>query len=462
MKIAICASEVVPFAKTGGLADVAGALPIALKKQGYDVIIIMPGYHQVDAKKFNIRKLNCDISYCVTENNIKVYFIESQQYFGRKGLYQDENGDYRDNIERFAYYCRRALHLLKEVNFSCDIIHAHDWQASLIPVYLKTVYSKDEFYSNMRTVLTIHNIGYQGIFSKEEFLKLGLDWRVFNIEGLEFYGKINILKGGIVFSDLINTVSPGYAKEIMTAEFGFGLEGLLSKRSRYLYGILNGLDYDIWDPEKDEFIISKYSLAEPEKKRPNKADLQRACNLPVLDRAPLFGIVSRLAEQKGFDILSEAIEDICKMGAQIVILGSGELKYENLLKRAAGNFSDSVSFNIRFDDPLAHKIYAGSDFFLMPSRYEPCGLGQMIALRYGNIPVVYKTGGLADTVNSKNGFLFSSYNKGDLLKAVKRAISVFSDKDKFSKLIFCAMKYDFSWERAAKEYIKLYEKAKVK
>ena len=271
---------------------------------------------------------------------------------------------------------------------------------------------------------------------------------------------ILIFKRGIAFSDIINTVSPNYAKEITTPEFGFGLEGLLIKRSRYLYGILNGLDYDIWDPQKDKHIAFNYSLLKPENKRFNKIALQRDCGLPILEGAPLFGIVSRLAEQKGFDILLEAIEDICKTGSQLVILGRGDAKYENLLKGYAGRFPDNLSFNIGFDEALAHKIYAGSDFFLMPSKYEPCGLGQMIALRYGAIPVVYKTGGLVDTVNSKNGFVFSSYNKDSFLKAIKKAASLFADKGKINKLISFAMRYDFSWENSAKEYIKLYEKAK--
>jgi len=459
MKIVICASEVVPFAKTGGLADVAGALPLALEKEGHDVVIVMPGYRQIDKEKFGIQKINHDISFCVIGNNIKVYFIESQQYFDRQGLYQDENGDYKDNLERFAYYCRRTLHLLKEINFPCDIIHVHDWQASLISVYLRTVYSGDKFFKNTRSLLTVHNIGYQGVFSKDEFLRLGLDWELFDVEGIEFYGKINILKGGLVFSDLINTVSPTYSKEIKMREFGFGLEGVLNKRSQSLYGILNGLDYSIWNPQEDNLIASKYSYLDPGRKAINKADLQRSCNLSVLSNAPLFGLVSRLAEQKGIDILSETIEDVCKMGSQIVILGVGDFKYENLLKRAAKRFPEAISLNIRFDDSLAHKIYAGSDFFLMPSRYEPCGLGQMIALKYGSIPIVFKTGGLADTVTRKNGFYFTSYSTDDLIVAVKKAISLFSDKNKFSTFVSQVMKCDFSWKKAAKEYVRLYEKA---
>ena len=462
MKIAICASEVVPFAKTGGLADVAGALSLALEKEKQDIVIIMPRYKEIDGKKFGLQRLNSGISYCLAGSKIKVYFIENEQYFNRQGLYQGSNGDYKDNLERFAYYCRRSLSLLKEINFKPDIIHLHDWQASLIPVYLKTIYSDDQFYKNTRTVLTVHNIGYQGIFPKDEFPKLGLDWNLFDVDGLEFYGKINTLKGGMVFADLINTVSPTYAKEIRTPEFGFGLEGVLNKRSSSLYGILNGVDYDIWNPQSDKFISANFSFLNPEGKAKNKEELQRLCNLPNLKDVPLFGIVSRLAEQKGFDILSEAVEEICGMGIQMVILGTGDLRYHQILEEAARKRPKNISLNLKFDDPLAHKIYAGSDFFLMPSKYEPCGLGQLIALRYGTIPVVFKTGGLADTVKAANGFIFDSYSSINLVKVIKKAIAAFLDKKKWNALISRAMKSDFSWEISSREYRRLYEKARAK
>ena len=462
MKIAICASEVVPFAKTGGLADVSGALSLALAKAGQEVIVVMPFYKDIDRKKFNIHKLSPDISYCTIAGSLKVYFIENQQYFFRTGLYQDSQGDYKDNLERFAYYCRRALYLLKEIRFQPDIIHVHDWQACLIPVYLKALYSGDKFYKDTRTVLTVHNIGYQGIFPKEGFLKLGLDWNFFDIEGLEFYGNINILKGGIVFSDLINTVSPTYSREIRTKEFGFGLEGILNKRRSYLSGILNGLDYDIWDPKKDRFIAANFSIMNIKDKSVNKSDLQRACNLPVREDLPLLGVVSRLAQQKGFDIISEAMKEICALKVQIVVLGMGEIRYTQMFKEAAKRYPNTISFHSKFDDPLAHKIYAGADIFLMPSRYEPCGLGQLIALRYGTIPVVFKTGGLADTVEPSTGFIFDSYSSTDLVKAVTTAVKTFASKKKWYSLVLQAMKRDFSWQVSTGEYLKLYEKARLK
>lgn len=459
MKIAICASEVVPFAKTGGLADVAGALPLELEKAGEDVIITLPKYKAIQDSKFKIKRVNEDISYSVIGKDIKVYFIENDKYYNRDNLYMDKKGDYPDNLERFSYYCKRTLELLKEINFKADIIHLHDWQASLIPVYLKTLYSGDLFFKDTKTVITIHNIGYQGIFPKEEFPKLGLSWDIFNMEMLEFYGKINLLKGGIVFSDFITTVSPTYSKEIQTKEFGFGLEGILSQRKDRLFGILNGLDYSIWNPETDKFIAKNFSARNIEDKYKNKKDLQEICHLPLKDDVPVIGIVSRLAEQKGFDILAEAIDKICQLDLQLVILGTGELKYHVLLEKIVKKYPRVISLSLKFDDVLAHKIYAGVDIFLMPSKYEPCGLGQLISLRYATIPIVFKTGGLADTVNSDNGFVFERYNKEDLVKTIKKAIQAFKNKGKWTILMQNAMQCNFSWQESAAKYIALYEKA---
>lgn len=461
MKILIAASEVVPFAKTGGLADVAGALPLALEELNQDVIIAMPRYKAVAGSKFAMQRLKEDISSSTIGKNIRVYFIENDSYFNREGLYGNKNGDHKDNLDRFSFFCKRTLQLLKEINFKADIIHVHDWQAALIPVYLKTVYTNDAFYEKIKTILTIHNIGYQGIFSKEEFPKLGLDWSLFALDGLEFYNKVNILKGGIEFSDLINTVSPMYSKEIQTKEFGFGLEGVLNRRKSSLFGILNGLDYSIWNPETDKFIAKNYSLDSLPDKYKNKQDLLKLCKLPQKKEVPLFGIVSRLAEQKGFDILVMAMEKICKLNLQLVILGTGDLKYHNLLEGMAKKYPKVISLHLKFDDALAHKIYAGSDIFLMPSKYEPCGLGQMISLRYGTIPLVFKTGGLADTVTKDNGFVFDVYNKEELLKAVKKAIAAFAKKEKWEKLMLKALQHNFSWKESAKKYLDLYEKAKA-
>jgi len=460
VKIAICASEVVPFAKTGGLADVTGALPLELELLNQEVIIIMPRYKTIQEPKFSIQRLKSDISYSLIGKNIKVYFIEKDLYFARDGLYTDKTGDYKDNLDRFSYYSRRTLELLKEINFKADIIHCHDWQSALICVYLKTLYMDDPFYKNSKTILTIHNIGYQGLFSKDEFPKLGLDWKYFNMEMLEFYGKINLLKAGIVFCDIINTVSPTYSREIQSKEFGYGLEGILTKRKEDVFGILNGLDYSIWNPRTDKFIIKNYSLENIEDKYKNKEDLERVCKLPRKIDVPLFGIVSRLAEQKGFDILVDAIEKIYNMNLQLVILGMGDLKYHVILENIVKKYPKIISLHLKFDDPLAHKIYAGSDVFIMPSKYEPCGLGQMISMSYGTIPLVFKTGGLADTVTEDKGFVFDKYKKEVLVKTIDKVIKAFKDKKKWQGLMRSAMQSDFSWHESAKEYAALYKKAK--
>jgi len=462
MKIAMVASEVVPFAKTGGLADVVGALPLVLEDCAQEVIIIMPRYKCITDGKFRTSRVSKDVSSTTVGKNIKVYFIENDLYFKRDGLYVDKDGDYKDNLERFAFFCRRALDLLKEIGFAADILHLHDWQSSLAAVYLKNLFGKHPFYRSMRSILTIHNLGYQGIFSKDEFVKLGLEESLFNVSGLEFYNKVNLLKGGIIFSDFINTVSPTYAKEIQTEQLGFGLDGLLRQRKSVLSGIVNGLDYYVWDPNTDIFITHNFSVQNIENKGYNKEKLQEICGLPVNKNIPVLGIVSRLVEAKGFDILTQGLDEICKMDVQLVILGTGDLKLHRILEAAAKKYPKIISLNLKFDNPLAHKIYAGSDIFLMPSRYEPCGLGQLISLHYGTIPLVFKTGGLADTINKNNGFVFTSYNKEDLLKQIKKAVLTFKDSKEWRRLIINAMGCNFSWEASAKKYIQLYVKAKEK
>lgn len=456
MDIVMCSSEVFPFAKTGGLADVTGALPLALEELGCKVKVFMPGYRQTVEGKLQIKKFTSDISYTTAGKNVTVYFIENDNYFNRPGLYGDKSGDYPDNLDRFMYFSKKTLEVLKKIGEKVDIIHCHDWQTSLIPVYLKTVYKDEPFYKETKTLLTIHNIGYQGLFPKEQFTKLGLDWSLFNMETLEFYNQVNILKGGIVFSDAINTVSRAYSREIQTKEFGFGLEGILSKRKKSLYGILNGLDYSVWNPETDKLIFKSYSAQNLEVKNKNKEHLQEICGLPKVN-LPLFGIVSRLAEQKGFDILAEAIDEICKLKLQLVILGTGDLKYHLVLERIAKEYPKLLSLHLKFDETLAHKIYAGSDIFLMPSKYEPCGLGQLISLKYGTIPLVFKTGGLADTVSADNGFIFDVYGRGPLVKTIKKAIGAYAKKEKWSGLMQRAMECDFSWVESARQYIELYQ-----
>jgi starch synthase len=454
MKIVMCASEVVPFAKTGGLADVAGALPLALEKLKEEVIVIMPKYKSVTHSEATIGK------------GVKVYFIENNKYFNRPGLYGEKTGDYPDNLERFSYFSKSALELLKKIDYQADIIHCHDWQSGLVPVYLKTLYKDKPFYKKMKTALTIHNIGYQGVFGKEEFPKLGLDWSLFNIETLEYYDKINFLKGGIAFSDIINTVSPTYSQEIMTQEQGFGMDGLLRKRRESVFGILNGLDYDLWDPAKDKFLAKKYSADSMKDKLANKAALQKECGLPVEEKIPLFGFVGRLAEQKGIDILEKVLRRVYQLGIQVVILGTGDQKYHVLLEEAAAKYPRQICLYLKFDDALAHRIYSGCDVFLMPSRYEPCGLGQLISFKYGTTVVASKTGGLADTVvdfdpagQQGNGFVFESNSREGLLEAMLRAALAFHDKKIWDTLIARCAGLDFSWQESAKRYIELYKKA---
>lgn len=457
MKIALFASEVVPFAKTGGLADVCGTLPQALKALGEDVVIIMPKYKGVEAPEFKLKKVASGV-FCSAILGLPTYFIENDTFYNRDGLYGTKIGDYPDNLERFSYFCKRGLEVLREINFRPDVVHCHDWQTALIIVYLKTLFHKDSFFAGTKALFTLHNMGYQGIFPKEGFAKLGLDKNLFSPQGLEYFGKINLLKGGILFADAVNTVSVRYSEEIQTKEYGFGLEGVLRERKNVLFGILNGLDYSAWNPGTDQCISRKFSSKNPEDKYANKDALQKLCSLPVKRDVPVFGIVSRLASQKGFDILAEAMEEFCSLGAQMVILGTGDLKYHTILEVISKKYPAVVSLNERFDDPLAHKIYAGSDIFVMPSHYEPCGLGQMISLRYGTLPIVFKTGGLADTVNERVGFVFEKYSRGEFMKAVRRALTAYKDTAHWRQMMINAMQCDFSWEESAKKYVQLFRK----
>jgi len=453
LKVAFLSSEVVPFSKTGGLADVAGSLPQALEHQKCEVVVITPKYKtvKVDGNKTKIGK------------NIWVYFIENKEYFGRDNLYGTKHGDYEDNLDRFAFYCKKSLDLLKEINFKPDIIHCNDWQTSLIPVFLKTIYKYDSFFARTKTVLTIHNLAYQGLFKKEELEKTGLGQEVYNVDMLEFYDKLNILKGGLVFSDVLTTVSPTYAKEIQTKEFGCGVEGLLQKRAGDIYGIINGIDYSLWSPQTDEKIFKKYSKKDIENKYVNKEMLQKETRMEINKNIPLIGTISRLADQKGFDLISEIIEEVLNMKVQFILLGTGEAKYHELFEEMAKKFPKETSINLRFDAVLAQRIYAGCDMFLMPSYYEPCGLGQLISLKYGTIPIVRKTGGLADTIENYdpvkgtgNGFVFTERDSKELLNAIKRPLALYENKKSWRKLVEKAMEYDFSWDSSAKEYIKVY------
>lgn len=478
MKILIASSEAVPFAKTGGLADVAGSLADEYKKMGLAPAVILPLYREIKkaSADFNIKPLNKEIAVQVgndiekgilwkgrTPQGADAYFIENEKYFGRDELYGTPEGDYLDNASRFIFYSRGTLEALKTLGLKPDIIHCNDWQTSLIPVYLKKTYRSD--FPDTATLLTIHNLGYQGIFPESDMPLTCLGWEMFNMDGLEFYGKINLLKAGIIFSDIITTVSKTYAQEILTTEHGFGLEGVLKKRENDLYGIINGIDLNYWGPLKDNFIPAKYSSKDLSGKAICKKSLKAELGLSVND-SPLIGLVTRLSSQKGLDLVIESMGEIIKAGAQIAVLGKGDDSFQSALLKCHEKYPGRISVTIGFEEALGHKIYAGADIFLMPSMYEPCGLGQLIALRYGTIPVVKNTGGLADTVSEYTasegkgtGFFLKNHSSAELLKALQKAIELYYDKKEWGRIINNAMSQNFSWRGSTKKYMTLYKKA---
>ncbi|MDD4955040.1 MAG: glycogen/starch synthase [Candidatus Omnitrophica bacterium] len=456
MKIALCSSEVFPYAKTGGLADVTGALPLALAKLGHEVKVFMPLYKKIKPQKM------CGDYGITKEGKVEFYFVKNDSYFMRDALYGTPQGDYPDNLERFSFYSRKVLELLKQLNFKPDVLHSNDWQASLTNIYLRTIYANDQFFAKTATVLTIHNLAYQGLFSREKYPVLGLPWDYFNMHCLEFYEKINLLKGGIVFSDIVNTVSPTYAKQIQTPDYGCGLEGVLREKRDKLVGILNAIDYDVWNPETDKLIYKNYSPKKLEDKAVNKKMFQKELGLKVSEDTLFLGMVSRLAEQKGIDILSDSLDYLLKK-YQIIILGMGDEKYLKILRKKAQDFKKSFSLHLTFDEKIAHNIYAACDGFLMPSRFEPCGLSQMISYKYATIPIVHRTGGLADTVvdvaKQGGGFVIDKYSSDDLSSAIDRCAKLFKDKKNWNKLLKKVSQYNFSWSEAAKHYVDMYKKA---
>jgi starch synthase len=473
LRVLICASEVVPFAKTGGLADVAGALPKALAALGHDTRVALPKYSTVDLGQEKPRKVGsvtvplggevCEIGIEISQKapGVTAYLVDSPQHFARKPLYGEP-----DDGHRFAVYCRAVLEFLRKSDWRPQVIHANDWQTGLIPVYLKRTYAGDQALGPIATLYTVHNLAYQGLFPLQVLDDIGLDASLFRPEAMEFYGQVNFLKGGLVFADLLSTVSPSYAKEILTEEYGEGLEGVLQKRSADLYGVLNGLDVDEWNPATDEFIAARYDATDPAPKAADKQALQQRLALPQRAEVPVLGIVSRLAGQKGFDLLAEVLPDLLQLDLQFVILGTGEAHYHELLSDFAKRYPQKLGLKLGFDNPLAHLIYAGSDLFLMPSQYEPCGLGQMISLRYGTIPVVRHVGGLADTVvdlnadpERGNGFSFAGKSGAGLMGAVVRALMTMQDHATWDRLVRKAMACDFSWARSAEAYVGLYQRA---
>lgn len=475
MKIIFVSSEAAPFARTGGLGDVVGSLPKGLEKLGHKVSVFMPLYGRIRRDEFKLsptggrpsvpvdNRLVTGIVHTaqLPDTNIPVYFIEKNEYYDREELYIDPSTgkDYIDNCARFSFFSRAVLETIKSMGMRPDVIHCNDWQSAMVPTYLKSLYKDDDYFKNTLTVLTIHNVGYQGLFPQEDFKFTGMDVGYYNWKQMEYYGKVNLLKAGIVFSDIITTVSKKYSEEIQTEEFGAGLSGVLKERGRDLYGIINGIDYSVWNPETDKLIPFRYGPNNLEKKKQCKNHLQKKAGLAGREDVPLIGMIGRLTAQKGIDLLVECWDKLMKLDVQLVLLGAGDKEYQETLRSLASKYSGKVSVYIGFDNQLSHEIEAGSDMFLMPSRYEPCGLNQLYSLKYGTVPIVRKTGGLADTITPSVGFLFESYSSEEMLKAVQKAVEAYKDKARWSKLMRAGMTQDWSWDKSAKMYADLYQDA---
>lgn len=476
MNVLFVASEAAPFAKTGGLADVLGSLPAAIAALGHDVRVVIPRYQRIDPKSFRLKhvatlqvplgawKERCDLFMTAPAKNVTVYFVDKPIFYDRPELYGTAKADYPDNAERFIFFSRAALELCGPVDFRPDIIHCNDWQTGLVPLFLKTFYRDSPHLAAAKTIFTVHNLGYQGLFPHDDLRLTNLGWDVFTPEGIEFWGKINCLKAGLVYADSITTVSKTYSREIQTKEYGHGLDGVLKQRAKDLAGIVNGIDFHEYDPQHDPALSKPFSAAKPEGKIACKHALRKTLGL-TNSPEPLIGMVTRLADQKGLDILCEALPEIMKLGAGLIILGTGDQKYHTLLTEAAQTYPDQLRVLLQYNDALAKQIYAGSDLFLMPSQYEPCGLSQMIAFRYGSVPIARKTGGLKDTIanyqpktGNGTGFLFEEYSAKALVAALRRALAAYANRTKWKRLMQNGMKQDLSWEHSAQDYVKLYRK----
>lgn len=477
MNITFAASEGVPFSKTGGLADVVGALPRALAALGHNVTTFLPLYKNSRSAGAKVAIASVTIPFddqyrfgSVVDggrhDGVQFYFIDYPAFFERDGLYGvPGGGDYPDNAERFGLYCRAVLEASK-VFGAPDVFHCHDWQSALIPVLLHSNYVSDPVLRKVPVVFTIHNQGYQGQFESDVLPLLNLPWELFTVNRMEFWGKVNFLKGGIVFSDMITTVSRRYAQEIQTSEYGFGLEGVLRARSGNLVGILNGVDYSEWDPATDPLIAQPFSAADLSGKTGCRRDLLQTFGLEPIEGDAVIGIVSRFAQQKGFDLIATIADRLLHDPVQMVVLGTGDKQYEELFRKLARQYPAKFAVKVAYDNALAHKVEAGADIFLMPSRYEPSGLNQMYSLKYGTVPVVRATGGLDDSIEEWNparkqgtGFKFHSYHGEALYAAIREALEAFKDQESWQQLMLNGMKKDFSWKRAALEYVRVYERA---
>lgn len=487
MNIVFASSEVTPFAKTGGLADVCGALPVELARLGHNVAVMMPAYRQVKACELPIEPLGVKFDIPIGNkivrgrllrgalpgSDVPIFFVEQDDYFDRPELYRQKGEDYKDNCERYVFFCRAVLESIRLLNLSVDVIHCHDWQTSLIPAYLHIEYLHTHGYEKIASLLTIHNLAYQGIFWHWDMLLTGLDWKYFNWSQMEFYGKLNLLKTGIIFADGLTTVSQRYSEEIQTEELGCGLGGVIQQRSDVLRGIVNGVDYGVWNPATDVHLAARYDVSTWQAgKAACKAALQQELGLPVASQKPLIALVGRLVDQKGWDLVAEVMRRwVNEMDVQWVILGTGEPSYHDLLGEMSRNHPDRVAARLEFSDPLAHRIEAGSDIFLMPSRFEPCGLNQLYSLKYGSVPVVRSTGGLADTVvpatpdtmenKSATGFVFEEYQTSALDAALRQAVSTYwQDPAIWQQLVETGMRQDWSWGNSAANYLEAYAAAK--
>ncbi len=480
LKILFAVSEVAPFSKTGGLADVAAALPRALAAIGHDVRIVTPRYREFSGSGDRVASLRVDspsgpvgvtvVRVRLPGSSIPVYALQDDRgWFDRDGLYQSGGRDFDDNLERFAFFSRAVLELPGALNWMPEIVHCHDWQTALVPVYLKTrgrLNGADA--ARPRTVLTIHNLGYQGVFPGERFPATGLGWDSFTPDGLEFYGLVNLLKGGLLAADVLTTVSPTYAREIQTEPYSHGLHGVLAARGTDLIGIINGIDGVEWDAARDPVLAAPFSASALDGKAACRDDLLHRLGLAP-GPAPVLAMVTRLAHQKGVDLVVELLPELVTLDLRVVILGTGDPAYEAALREWSAKAPDRLAAVLRFDDALAHQVMAGADLFVMPSRYEPCGLSQMYAMRYGAVPVCHQTGGLADTVvdyrprsareGRATGFLFRPCDADGLIRALQLALAVHRDRTAWRQLITAGMRADFGWERSAADYVRVYRRA---
>lgn len=469
LRVLMVGSEVTPFAKTGGLADVLGALPLALAQRGASVAVLLPRYGFIPLDRLQrvydhfpivlgTDQIPAQI-YAYEERGVRYFFLDAPGLFARRGIYAEGGSDYPDNFRRFAALSVAGCEAIRRL-FRAHILHCHDWQAGLAPLYLRERYRMDPNFMAVRSVLTIHNLAYQGIFGKEILPLVGLPNRVFDRGTVEFYGKVSYLKTGIATADAVTTVSPTYAKEIQTPTSGWGLDGLLRARQGVLHGILNGADYSLWDPAFDPYLASNYSAADLSGKAVCKQDLLNrvGLNAEALANKPVLGIVARLSEQKGFDLIGPVADELMREDLALVVLGAGEPRYVDLFRSLAQRYPDRVAFREGYDETLAHKIEGGADLFLMPSQYEPCGLNQIYSLRYGTVPIVRAVGGLDDTVSEETGFKFSGYSGWELLATVREAIQAYGNKRAWKKRMLAGMGMDYSWSASAERYLELYER----